>query len=154
MTKASTPLIISTSQAMETLGAQVARTLTAPCIVYLRGDLGAGKTTLVRGALRELGHQGHVKSPTFTLVESYSLANLEIHHFDLYRVTDPAELDYIGISEYLHSHSICWFEWPDLGAHMVPKANLEITIHYHDQGRSCIVEGVDSSAWETPDRNC
>ncbi len=143
MTEASMPLIISSSQQMEALGAKLARALSAPCVIYLRGDLGAGKTTLVRGALMELGHQGLVKSPTFTLVESYSLAGMDVHHFDLYRLSDPEELDYVGLSEYLHDSSLCWFEWPDLGGRLVPGADIEINIQYHEQGRQCQIIGLD-----------
>lgn len=143
MTKASMSLIISSSQAMETLGARLARAVSTPCVIYLRGDLGAGKTTLVRGALHEFGHQGLVKSPTFTLVESYSLVNMDVHHFDLYRLSDPEELDYIGVSEYLYDNSICWFEWPDLGGRLVPEADVEINISYHEQGRQCEIIGLD-----------
>ena len=143
MPEPSMPLIISSSQQMEALGAKLARALSAPCVIYLRGDLGAGKTTLVRGALRQLGHQGLVKSPTFTLVESYSLASLEVHHFDLYRLSGPEELDYVGVGEYLHERSICWFEWPDLGGRLVPGADIEINIQYHEQGRQCDILGLD-----------
>ena len=127
--------IITSPESMEVFGASLVRRLSLPACVYLRGDLGAGKTTLVRGALRELGYQGLVKSPTFTLVESYELPDLEVHHFDLYRISDPEELDYIGLDEYQTGSNICFFEWPDLGKPMVPKATLEVDISYHPEGR-------------------
>jgi len=142
MTDPCMSLIISTSEEMEALGARIATALRAPAVIYLRGELGAGKTTLVRGILRELGHQGLVKSPTFTLVESYHLNSIEVHHFDLYRLNDPHELDYIGLSEYCHSNSLCFFEWPDLGAGLVPQASLTIDIAYHADGRQCLVNGL------------
>ncbi len=131
--------IISSAEAMEAMGATIIKRQmqdqATPAIIYLRGDLGAGKTTLVRGALRQLGHKGLVKSPTFTLVETYTLPPYEVYHFDLYRISDPEELDYIGIREFCTQQSICFIEWPDLGEPMVPKATLEISIEYHPQGR-------------------
>ena len=131
--------IVTSAEQMEAVGAsiaqQISQDLDSTAIVYLRGDLGAGKTTLVRGALKALGHQGLVKSPTFTLVESYSLPPYEIYHFDLYRISDPEELDYIGIREFCNKQTICFIEWPDLGKPMVPKPTLEISIEYHEQGR-------------------
>lgn len=133
------PKLISSPEEMEEFGASIIKNISPPACVYLRGDLGAGKTTLVRGALRELGYQGLVKSPTFTLVESYSLPDKEVHHFDLYRISDPEELDYIGLSEYQNNSSICFFEWPDLGKSMVPKATIEIDIQYDSQGRRATV---------------
>ena len=142
MTDSSMTLIISSSEQMEALGARIARAITVPAVIYLRGELGAGKTTLVRGVLRELGHIGLVKSPTFTLVESYSLNTIDAHHFDLYRLNDPQELDYIGLSEYCHEHSVCFFEWPDLGGKLVPKASCEIELTYHDDGRECSIKGL------------
>ena len=142
MTDPCMSLIISSSEQMEALGARIAGALTAPAVIYLRGELGAGKTTLVRGILRGFGHQGLVKSPTFTLVESYRLNHLEVHHFDLYRLNDPQELDYIGLSEYCHAHSLCFFEWPDLGGKLVPQASLEIELTYHEKGRQCLLKGL------------
>ncbi|MEM8843540.1 MAG: tRNA (adenosine(37)-N6)-threonylcarbamoyltransferase complex ATPase subunit type 1 TsaE [Pseudomonadota bacterium] len=133
------PKLISSPEEMEEFGASIIKNISPPACVYLRGDLGAGKTTLVRGALRELGYQGLVKSPTFTLVESYSLPDKEVHHFDLYRISDPEELDYLGLSEYQNNSSICFFEWPDLGKSMVPKATIEIDIQYDSQGRRATV---------------
>lgn len=131
--------IICSEHAMEEKGASLAHQLvqnrSTPAIIYLHGDLGAGKTTLVRGALRALGHQGLVKSPTFTLVETYSLPPYEVYHLDLYRISDPEELDYIGVREFCNKQSICFIEWPELGKSMIPKATIKISIEYHPQGR-------------------
>ena len=127
--------IIRTAEEMEAAGADIVKSLPRPAVIYLHGDLGAGKTTFVRGALRELGHYGLVKSPTFTLVESYSLPDVEVYHFDLYRISDPEELDYIGIREFCSASNICFIEWPNLGQPLVPKAYMEIFIQYVPEGR-------------------
>ena len=115
---------------MEALGAELVKNLQAPAVVYLRGELGTGKTTLVRGALRALGHRGSVKSPTFTIVESYPLKSLEVHHFDLYRITDPEELQWIGLREYFHNQAIGFIEWPEKGQSGIPPATVEVQIFH------------------------
>lgn len=120
---------------MEALGAELVNNLQAPAIIYLRGELGTGKTTLVRGALRALGHRGPVKSPTFTIVESYPLDSLEVHHFDLYRISDPDELQWIGLREYFHDAAICFIEWPDKGLPSIPPATIEVQIHHDGDHR-------------------
>jgi len=127
--------LIRSADEMEATGAALVNDLHAPAVIYLHGDLGAGKTTLVRGALRGLGYQGLVKSPTFTLVETYSFSKLEVYHFDLYRISDPEELDYIGIREFCSGSNICFIEWPNLGKPLVPRATLEIYIEYVPEGR-------------------
>ena len=132
--------IIRSSGEMEAMGAALVENLTTPAIIYLHGDLGAGKTTLVRGALRRLGHDGLVKSPTFTLVETYSFDTFEAYHYDLYRVSDPEELDYIGIREFCSGSNICFIEWPNLGKSLVPKATMEISIEYVPEGRQISIE--------------
>lgn len=104
-------------------------------VIYLRGDLGAGKTTLVRGYLRALGYKEAVKSPTYTLVEPYEINNFSIAHLDLYRVVDPVELEYIGIEDVLRDVSLMFIEWPEKGEGYLPTANLIIELAILGGGR-------------------
>lgn len=121
-------LRLDSEQAMEAFGAHFAGALGAGCIVYLSGPLGAGKTTFARGFLRALGHRGAVKSPTYTLIESYVLGGRAIHHLDLYRVADAAELEFIGLRELADADAVCLVEWPERGADLLPPADVVVRI--------------------------
>ncbi|MEX0729251.1 MAG: tRNA (adenosine(37)-N6)-threonylcarbamoyltransferase complex ATPase subunit type 1 TsaE [Aquisalimonadaceae bacterium] len=109
-------------------------------IVYLHGDLGAGKTTLVRGMLRALGHAGIVRSPTYTLLEPYDLADRGCLHLDLYRLADAGELDYIGLRELLSGPVLVLVEWPERGLGALPEPDLSITLSYRGTGREAVLE--------------
>lgn len=104
-------------------------------LVYLSGQLGAGKTTFCRGILRGLGHRGAVKSPTFTLVEPYQQGSVQVFHFDLYRLSDPNELEYIGVDDYLDSDCLVLVEWPERAAGWLPEADLQIHLEVEGAGR-------------------
>ncbi len=104
-------------------------------VLHLRGDLGAGKTTLARGILRGLGHEGRVKSPTYTLVEPYQFSRLYLYHFDFYRFLDPEELEASGFREYFNPESVCLVEWPEKVPDL-PAADLEISLRPEKQGRT------------------
>ena len=142
-------LYLADEEAMTAFGARIAKTTQGHGLIFLEGDLGAGKTTLSRGIIRGLGHVGAVKSPTFTLVEPYEIGDIRAFHFDLYRLVDPEELEYLGIRDYFEDDALCLIEWPDKGAGFLPKPDLTITISPQDSGRSLKIlsQGSRGEAW-------
>ncbi len=125
---------------MEGFGAAIAAAATTDEItIFLSGNLAAGKTTLARGYLRQLGHRGAVKSPTFTLVESYELNGRAVHHFDLYRLEDSEELEYIGLDEYFEAGADCLVEWPERGTGALPVPDLHIRLEVRGEVRQALV---------------
>ena len=128
-------LILENEQETQLLGNKLWHSLPENCLVFLYGDLGAGKTTLTRGVLREAGHEGAVKSPTYTLVEEYRVSNRTVFHFDLYRLKDPEELEWMGIRDYLDQSGLCFIEWPEQGEGFLPKPDIEIKIISEGNGR-------------------
>ncbi|MBV1872444.1 MAG: tRNA (adenosine(37)-N6)-threonylcarbamoyltransferase complex ATPase subunit type 1 TsaE [Gammaproteobacteria bacterium] len=121
-------------------GSKIALTLQKGGIVYLQGELGAGKTTLCRGILRAYGHAGAVKSPTYTIIEPYELECVNVYHFDLYRMLDPEEWEYLGVDDYFSPENVCLVEWPDKGRDYLPACDVSITLEYLNEGRRMTVE--------------
>lgn len=135
--------------ATRALGAALASAIAPGSVIFLSGDLGAGKTTLVRGLIQALGYAGKVKSPTFSLVEPYVFSRLDLYHFDLYRFNDPQELLDAGFRDNFSSGNICLVEWPERAAGLLPQADLEIALAAEGAGRRLGIK-----AETEPGRHC
>lgn len=137
------------SGGMEALGARLGCTCkglgATGLLVFLKGDLGAGKTTLVRGFIHAFDYKGHVKSPTYTLVEPYELSSFSIYHFDFYRLSDPLELEYMGVQDYFHTMAICLVEWPERANDFLPLADINIDIRFEGEGRRVKLVGLSET---------
>jgi tRNA threonylcarbamoyladenosine biosynthesis protein TsaE len=127
--------------AQEAFGARLAAACPPKALVFLRGDLGAGKTTLVRGLLRALGEKGPVRSPTYTLVEPYDTPSGRVYHLDLYRLADGEELEYLGLRDMLEEQALILVEWPERGGDWLPRPDLLVSIGHRPEGRALTLEG-------------
>ena len=128
-------IILPDENATLALGAAIARGIEPGLVVFLHGDLGAGKTTLVRGVLRGLGFEGRVKSPTYALVELYEVSRLDFHHFDFYRFQDPREWNEAGFRDTFDGRRVSFVEWPEKAHGLLPTADVEISLAIQDVGR-------------------
>jgi len=116
-------------------GRQFAKKLHNGLTVYLHGDLGAGKTTFVRGVLQGLGYKDKVKSPTYTLVEPYVVSSYNLYHFDLYRFNDVEEWEEAGFREYFNDETICFVEWPEKAENLLPEPDFDVKLSHISKGR-------------------
>jgi tRNA threonylcarbamoyladenosine biosynthesis protein TsaE len=122
------------------LGSKLAKCLKPGMRIYLRGELGSGKTTLIRGLLRSLGFLGGVKSPTYTLVELYVVSRLNLYHFDFYRFLHSREFEDAGLADYFHGQGVCLVEWPERAGNALPPPDLELGLSYKHKGREISVK--------------
>jgi len=127
---------LADAAATENVGAALARALKGGMVVTLHGDLGSGKTTVVRGVLRTLGFTGPVKSPTYTLVEHYPFSRLYFYHFDFYRFADPSEWETAGLAEYFRDDAVCLVEWPERVEGFLPPADIDVALAHPGSGGS------------------
>lgn len=140
MTALFQPRLLADEAATLAYGAEFAALNLRSELVFLHGDLGAGKTTFVRGYLRALGHRGAVKSPTYTLLETYALGELAIYHFDFYRIFDPRELDYMGLDELLAEPAVKLVEWPSKAGAKLPSPAIDVHLTVAGRGRRAAAE--------------
>jgi len=144
-----TGLHLADEGAVANLAAQLAPQLRSGGVIHLRGDLGAGKTTFARALIAALGVQGRIKSPTYSLIESYRADGLAIHHLDLYRIADPGELEWLGLEELQDEASLILIEWPERGGDALPAADLALTLVHAEPGRTLFARptGIRGEAW-------
>lgn len=138
-------IVLINQQETEAFGAELWQALPDKCLIFLNGDLGAGKTTLVRGLLRAAGYLGTVKSPTYSLVEEYDLGGRRVFHFDLYRLKDPEELEWMGMNDYLAQNALCFVEWPQMGEGFLPPPDLSLLLEIVGEGRSIQINNLAPS---------
>jgi tRNA threonylcarbamoyladenosine biosynthesis protein TsaE len=137
-------LLLADENATLALATRLAARLQPGMVIYLHGDLGAGKTCLVRGVLNALGFSGRVKSPTYTLLEPYHAAGLDLRHFDLYRLQDENEWELAGFRDEFDGKSIFFIEWPEKASSFIPPADLEIRLDILQEGRRANINGNTS----------
>ena len=133
-------MLIRDEQEMRALGACLIAACDRGGVITLSGELGSGKTTLVRGALQARGVDQYVRSPTYTLVEYYPFADFAIAHFDLYRLGDPEELEYLGYRDYLNPETLCLIEWPQRASGYLQAVDIAIELDYDDAGRRAVLQ--------------
>lgn len=141
-------LTLADEAATAAFAARLAGVLQTGMVIYLRGGLGAGKTTLVRALLLALGHAGRVKSPTFTLLEQYEAGGLHLRHFDLYRFRDESEWEATGFRDEFDGRNVCLVEWPEKAQGLVPQADMEIGFEILPAGRKLTVCAITATARE------
>ena len=138
-------IFIDSELKMKTFGARLMSSCEQAGVITLEGNLGTGKTTIVRGALESCGITSGVRSPTYTLIEYYEMEKLSVAHFDLYRLGDPEELEYLGYRDYLQSDTLCFIEWPERASGYLDSVGLQVRIDYAEEGRN--IELIPGNPW-------
>ena len=138
-------LFLSDEKASKQWAAKLAQQLHAPLIITFSGDIGAGKTTIIRAMLRALGIQCAIKSPTFSLVESYSCGDFFVHHFDLYRIYNEDELEYIGFRDFFSEHAICCIEWAEHARSSLPNVDIHCKLKSKETGRELELKALSAA---------
>ena len=128
-------LVFPCERDLEVFADKFASALHLPLVVWLQGDLGAGKTSFARALIHALGYLGRVKSPTYGLLEQYQIASLQVLHMDLYRINDPGELEFLGLEDLLDDKTILLIEWPDKGGQWLPEPDFIFEFAYAFEGR-------------------
>ena len=141
-------ILLSNEKNTLDLGENISTHLAAGLLIFLKGDLGAGKTTLARGLIMGLGHTGSVKSPTYSLIEQYEFDVFTLNHFDLYRFTDPNEWSTSGFQEYINSYDVTLIEWPEKSAELLPKPDLEIELTYKNESRIAYINSFTEKGYK------
>lgn len=142
-------MFMDSEASLEAFAAKLAQTSNLDLVIFLNGDLGAGKTTFARGFLRGCGYQGVVKSPTYTLVEPYNVgAEKNVYHFDLYRVADGEELEFAGVRDYFDGQSVALIEWPEKAEGYLPEPDIVCHLDYLQQGRQLTATAVTTKGNE------
>lgn len=136
---------LPTEEKSQQIAARMTAYLTPPLVITFSGEIGAGKTTIIRAMLRALGITSAIKSPTFSLVESYNGAHIPVHHFDLYRIHDETELDYMGFRDYFTSDAVCCIEWPERAVRYLEHVDLAFSLKIKGAGREMTVQAFSSS---------
>lgn len=125
--------------ALQAFAAKLARVAKPPLVIYLQGELGAGKTTFTRAFIQALGYTGRVKSPTYGLLESYAIGSVDVLHLDLYRIADAAELEFLGIADLFGASTFLLVEWPDRAGSFLPAPDVTLALEHHGTGRNAMM---------------
>jgi len=139
-------LVFPSERDISVFANKISSDLPVPLVIWLEGDLGAGKTTFARELIHALGYQGRVKSPTYGLLEQYQVHPLQVIHMDLYRIADPGELEFLALEDLMDEHTILLVEWPDKGGEWLPGPDFRFEFHYAQQGRKLHWSACTSSA--------
>lgn len=139
------PIELACESDSEDLAARLALCLVSPLVLTFSGEIGAGKTTFIRAMLRSLGIKTAIKSPTFSLIESYESEHLQIHHFDLYRIQDEAELEYIGFRDYFLDNAVCCIEWPERARQSLEQADINFKLTMSGGGRLLFISALSTA---------